>query len=216
MSNRIQRTFACIVVVLSALAPVTLLASPASAFPAGDPVYTFKYKVVATTFIKKSNMTITAPPGIFQGGIDLSTGQLKGSITLPPSSFTQSEAGVGLVTVTAAIEPVKPVTGHVNIGTFQVTSTSVFNIHILSMYAATPTVPLPVPVPKVNLVGDSCITRYPVWVTISGKASLGSPSTLKGKFFIPRFENCQAMTTALNQQVPGRDNTFSATATPAK
>jgi hypothetical protein len=50
------------------------------------------------------------------------------------------------------------------------------------MYPATPDVPVPVPVPKVNLVGDSCITLY---VTISGKANLGSPSTLKGKFFIP-------------------------------
>ena len=214
MEKKTRRALTGLVLVVTALSPVTLLASPASAFPKGDPVYNFKYKVVATTFIKRSNMTMTAPPGVFEGGIDLSTGQLNGSINIPDTKFTQTEAGIGLVTVTAAVEPLKPVTGHVNLGNFHVTSTSVFNIHIKSMYPATPKVPLPLPLPKVNLVGDGCITRHPVTVTISGTASLGSPSTLKGKFLIPLLQNCEAMTSVLNQQIPGPGNTFSATATP--
>jgi hypothetical protein len=197
------------------LAPA-LFAQPASAFPPGDAVYTFKYKVVATTFVKKANLTITPPPGLFTGGIDLSTGRLKGDITLPPSTFTQSESGVGVVTATAALVPVKPVTGHVNLGTFKVTATSVFYIHIVSMYSATPPVTVPsVTVPKTNLVGDSCTTRYPVTVTMSGIASLGAPSTFKGIFAIPLFENCEGMTTAINRQISGFGNTFSATATPS-
>jgi hypothetical protein len=217
MSKRTQRAIAGLVVMLGALVPVTLFAQPASAFPPGDAVYAFNYKVVATTHIQRANLTLTTPPGVFKGAIDLNTGQLKGSISLPNVTFTQSEAGVGLVTATSATVATKPVTGHVNLGTFKVTSTSSFNIHIVTMYPATPALPLPipVPVPKVNLVGDSCTTVSPITVTMSGIASLGSPSTFKGVFSIPDFTNCQAMTTVINQQIPGPGNTFSATASPA-
>ncbi len=217
MSKRTPRTLAAVVLTLTALAPVTMWASPASAFPKGDPIYTFKYKVVATTHIAKASLTMSPPPGIFKGGIDLSTGQLQGSIALPDTTFTQSEEGVGLVTATAAIVQTKPVTGHVNIGTFKVTSTSTFDIHIVSMYLATPTLPIkpPVPVPPVNLVGNSCTTVAPVSVTMSGTAHLGSASTFKGIFTIPDFANCEAMTSVLNEEIPGPGNSFSATATPS-
>ncbi|MGO9876520.1 MAG: hypothetical protein ACLPVY_22315 [Acidimicrobiia bacterium] len=201
--------------IVTALAPVALFAQPASAFPPGDALYTFKYKVVATTFIKKADLTLTTPPGVFQGAIDLNTGQLKGSIALPNVTFTQSEAGVGLVTATSATVSTKPVTGHVNLANFKVTTTSTFNIHIVTMYPDTPSVPLPVPVPKVNLVGDSRTTVAPISVTMSGKASLGSSSTFTGSFTIPDFQNCQAMTTVINQEIPGPGNTFSATASPS-
>jgi len=212
MTKSTRRRFVSIVALVLAVAPVTLLASPASAFPKSDPVYNFKYKIVATTFIKKENLTLTTPPGIFKGGIDLTTGQLKGSISLPNVTFTQSEAGVGLVTATSAIESTKPVTGHVNIGTLKVTSTSTFNIHLVSMYPATPT--LPVSTPKVNLVGNGCTTASPISVTMSGIASFDKPSTFKGTFTIPDFTNCQAMTEVINQEIPGPGNTFSATASP--
>lgn len=215
MKKRTKRRLAGTVVAVLTLAPTALLTSPASAFPKGDPVYTFKYKIVATTFIKKANLTLTTRPGIFKGGIDLSTGQLKGTISLPNVTFTQSEAGVGLVTATSAVVSTKPVTGHVNIGNFKVTSTSTFNIHLVSMYPATPSLPTQLPVPKVNLVGDGCTTVTPITVTMSGKANLGGASTFAGKFTIPDFTNCQAMTEVINQQIPGPGNTFSATATPA-
>jgi hypothetical protein len=215
MTKRTRRTVAGIVAVLATLAPVTLLASPASAFPAGDPIYKFKYKIVATTFIKKEGLTLTTKPGIFQGGIDLSTGALKGSISLPPVTFTQSEAGVGLVTATSAVVSTKPVTGHVNIGTLKVTSTSTFNIHLVSMYPAIPSLPVPAPVPPVNLVGSGCMTAAPISVTMSGIASFDKPSTFTGMFTIPDFTNCQAMTDVINEEIPGPGNTFSATATPA-
>jgi hypothetical protein len=220
---------AVLVAGLSALAPAALFVQPAAAFPKGDPIYMFKYKVLATAHIAKAGLTISPPPGVFQGGIDLATGQLKGSIALPDTTFTQSEAGIGLVTATAAIVSTKPVTGHVNIGNFHVTATSTFNIHIVTMYLATPslptlTLPLPLPlplpippitVPPVNLVGNSCTTASPISVTMSGTAHLGSASTFKGTFTIPNFANCQAMTTVLNEEIPGPGNTFSATASPS-
>jgi len=223
MSKRTQRSLAVLAVTLAALAPAALIAQPASAFPPGDPIYQFKYKVVATSHIAKANLTLSPPPGIFKGGIDLSTGQLQGSISLPDTTFTQSEAGIGLVTATAAIVQTKPVTGHVNIGNFKVSATSVFNIHIVTMYPATPTLPItlpslplpPITVPPINLVGNSCTTASPVSVTMKGTAHLGSASTFAGSFTMPNFTNCGVMTTVINQEIPGPGNTFSATATPA-
>jgi hypothetical protein len=225
MTKRTHRRLTGMILVATALAPATLLATPASAFPKGDPVYTFKYKIVATTHIKRSDTTMTTPPGVFKGGIDLANGQLKGTIALPDVVSSQSLAGPLSLTVTTSVVSTKPVTGHVNIGTLKVTSTSTFNIHIKSMYVNQPSLPvalpigLPVPLPlpplpQVNLVGDGCTTSSPISVTMSGKASFDKPSTFKGVFSIPDFTNCGAMTEVINQQIPGPDNAFQATASP--
>ena len=229
MLRRSRRGRAGMVLVSAALVSTVLLPSPASAFPKGDPVYKFKYNVVATAFVKKMGLTLSPPPGIFKGGIDLANGQLLGSISIPNTTFTQTEAGVGLVTATAAIVPVGPVTGHVNIGNFKVTATSTFNIHIVTMYPATPTVPPlpitlppilgipislpPVSIPKVNLVGDNCTTASPISVTMSGIAHLSGASKFSGGFTMPKFAKCGLMTAVINQEIPGPGNTFSATAT---
>ena len=72
----------------------------------------------------------------------------------------------------------------------------------------------PIPLPKVNLVGNNCQTVAPVNVTMSGIAHLGAPSTFKGTFSIPEFTGCQGFENALNQLIPGPGNTFTATARP--
>ena len=119
------------------------------------------------------------------------------------------------------MEQVKPVTGHVNLDTFKVTSTSVVNIHILTMYASATAPKLPIGLPKlpglppVNLVGNHCMTSTPVAITISGIAKIGQKSKFSGTFSIPDFKNCQSLTTVLNQEIPGPGNTFSAIASPA-
>jgi len=229
MSIGTRRRLTILVVALSAFAPAALFARPAAAFPPGDPVYVFKYNVVATTQIAKIDQTVSPPPGIFQGGIDLATGQLKGSIALPPATFTYPVEGLVPVTATAAIVQVKPVTGHVNIGNFKVTATATFNIHILTAYVSTPTLPTvpitlpvtlpslplpPVTIPPVNLVGNSCQTATPISVTMSGIAHLGAASKFTGTFTIPDLANCGPATSELNQLIAGPGNTFSAVATP--
>jgi len=214
MLSSARRTLAVGVVTLTTLAPAALLARPASAFPKGDSVLNFNYKVVAVTHIKRSNQTVTPPPGTFKGGIDLDTGKLAGNINLPPATFSQSEAGIPLVTVTAATVQVKPVSGHIDLSTLKTTSTSVFSLRIKSMYAALPQLPFPLPVPVVNLVGNSCMTESPISVTMTGTAHLSGPSKFSGTFSIPNFVNCGAMTAALNQEIPGPGNTFTATVTP--
>ncbi len=216
----VRRRFVAAVAGFALLAPLVLTAQPASAFPKDDFVYKFSYKIVASTHVKKLNQTITPPPGRFTGGIDITAGGvLVGSIKLPPVKFTFSPAaGIPLATVTAQIVQAKPVTGNVDLGNFHVTATSTFNLRILSVVPATPTVPgvgpLPVPVPPVNLVGDSCTTEKPIVVTMSGTASLTKKSTFKGTFTIPNLKNCGALTVALNQLIPGPGNTFTATAYP--
>ena len=221
MSVMKRRTLAATVLTLSVVTSLAVAAPTASAFPKGDSVFGFNYRVVATAHIKKQDLTMSPPPGIFKGAIDLDTGQLKGKITIPPATFTQAIGGPLGVTATAAMESVKPVTGHVDLSTFKVTSTSVVNIHILTMYpnVAAPPLPLPIPIsipplPQVNLVGNNCKTSSPVSITISGVAHIGQKSKFSGTFTIPDFANCQAMTTVLNQEIPGPGNTFSAVASP--
>jgi hypothetical protein len=222
MSRKTRRRLAGTLLTLVAISPIALVAQPAAAFPKGDSVFSFNYQVVATATIKKANLTMSPPPGVFKGGIDLDTGKLKGTISLPNTTFTQSEAGVGLVTATAAMVQTKPVTGTINLANFKVTATSTFNIRILTMYPATPTLPvklplsLPISVPQVNLVGKSCTTSTPVTVTMSGIAHIGAASKFSGTFAIPSFKTCGVMTPVLNQEIPGPGNTFSASATPAK
>ena len=225
---------AAIVMALTAASPLVIVAQPASAFPAGHSIFGFNYKVTATAFVKRAGISLTPPPGVFKGAIDLDTGQLKGTIKIPDSSFAQGIVpGLSAVALsaTASMVQVKPVTGHVNLDNYKVTATSVFNIRIRTMYAdmalpALPKIPviggllpigsLPPLIPRVNLVGNGCTTEHPVSVTMSGIAKIGQKSTFKGTFTIPEFTNCQAMTALINQEVPGPGNTFSATAEPVE
>jgi hypothetical protein len=218
-----SRRAVAVVTGLAFLASLIVVAQPALAakkkttkfgFPKSHTVLGFNYKVIASTHIKKLNQTITTPPGgKFLGELDFDTQRLRGIIKLPPVKFTFSQAGIPLATATAQIVAAKPITGKINLDNFKVTTTSTFNMRIVSAYAATPSIPGVGPLP-VNLVGDQCTTEKPIVVTMSGIAKIGQKSTFTGSFTIPKFKTCSVMTTVLNQLVPGPGNTFSATATP--
>ena len=77
---------------LTAFSPLVLGAQSASAFPKGDSVIGFDYKIDATTHIKKSDQTQTVKGGKFHGEVDFDKGLIAGKITLPDS---QSSAGAG-------------------------------------------------------------------------------------------------------------------------
>jgi hypothetical protein len=157
--------------------------------------------------MKTLNSDIVVKGGRFQGGIDFGTNELRGSIILPATTFTFPDGALGLVTATAKINPVGPVTGLVDFNTLTVTATSKFNIRIVSAYVAGTTSP--------NLVGNYCRTSTPITVTMSGPVSLGDASTFSGEFTMPPFTQCGFVTTqALNLVMSGPGNTFSATATP--
>jgi hypothetical protein len=166
----------------------------------------FVYKLTATTHIKKLNQDVTIKNGVMKATVDLATGKLSGSLTLPPAKVTTTEAGLPVLTSTFVMKEAKPVTGKIDFATLKVTATSVFNILITSAEAG------PIPV---NLVGNSCTTTTPVSVTMSGKASFTGPSTFTGTYTIPQFKTCSLLTPVLNQLIPGPGNTFKAVATPS-
>lgn len=196
---------------LTALTPLALGAHSAQAFPKGDSIIGFDYKIDATTVIKKSNQTMTVKGGKFHGEVDFDRGEIAGSIKLPDSKSTVG-AGPAAVQIVARTIPTAPVSGKINLDTFRVTSTSHFLLKIVSM---TPVLPIGgLPIPKVNLVGNACQTVAPIHVTMSGIAHLGAPSVFKGTFSIPVLANCQGMEHVLNQLIPGPGNTFIATARP--
>jgi hypothetical protein len=182
----------------------SLVAMPAAG--AVDPTITVTETLNASTHLKTLNQTVQIPPGTFTATIDLVTGDLTGDIVLPPGTFVLKELGIPLATATMAVQPTKPVTGHVDLSTFAVTATSTFNIKV--------TRAAPALTPSLNLVGNNCTTSTPVSVTMTGTANLAGASTFSGTYTIPPFENCQLLTPALRLLVSGPGNTFNATATP--
>jgi hypothetical protein len=203
------------------LAAVTLTARPAAA---DDSVLPFAYRVDATTHIAKLNQDVVVNNGRFVGAVSLTTFDLEGTLTLPQATVavnleSQGVTGVPLsqiplVTVTAKIVPTKPVTGHVDLHTFQVVATATFHIHIVSMYAGPGANPFQLLPPRPNLVGDNCRTATPMSVTMAGSALPLTPTDFEGEFTIPPFQNCENATPLLNQLIPGPGNTFHAHAEP--
>jgi hypothetical protein len=203
MNGKRRRVLALLAVPALAAGLVAGTAPPAGA---ANPTYPFDWSVKASTYVKKMDQTVSVPRGTFKGKVDLVTGRLTGSISLPPASTTMELAGIGLVRATFKIAQVKPVTGTVNFSTLWTRSTSVFDIKVVRVS--------PVALPSVNLVGDSCKTETPVKVTMAGKASMTASSTFKGTYTIPPLADCGAATLVLNQLVPGPGNTFTAVASP--
>jgi hypothetical protein len=211
MGGKLGRKFAAVVIALGAVSAVAATAQPSGA--AFNPTYKFAYNVDATTHLQKLDQTITVHGGSFTGAIDFSTAteaplaQLRGAITLPQTTFTYQAAGiVPVLTATAKIVPVGPVTGTINLNTLTVSAKSSFNIRIISAK---------INGTNNNLVGDLCGTIKPVTVVMSGPASFGAASTFAGEFVLPKLIYCGvAQTTALNLVMPGQGNTFTASATP--
>jgi hypothetical protein len=197
------RSLAALASPLLALSLLGATATPAPAATAPQAGVPFNYWIDATTTLAKLHQTVTIPRGTFAGSINLSTKTLTGHITLPPATATVSGAGLPLATATFKISEVKPVHGTIDFATLTATATSVFNIQVVSLS--------PAALPFVNLVGDSCMTSKPVSVTMTGSLVA---LVFSGKYAIPPLQNCGAVTSALNLVIPGRGNTFSATATP--
>jgi hypothetical protein len=194
----VRRSIAALAVAVTA-SVVGALSGPVASAGTQLPVH---QDVYATTKIKKSGMTVQAPKGAFDGTVDLETGDLIGTMSIPPSTMTGSLLGLlPVADISFAMEPTRPTTGHVDFATLQSTTTSQFNIRLTNM---TPHGS------NVNLVGDDCKTSSPITITISGPAAISTASSLSGTFTIPDFANCRAMTELLNALIPGPGNTFSA------
>src|SRR5258708_166084 len=110
MGGKLGRRFAAVVIGLSAVCTLAVVAQSTDAF--GSSIYPFNYNVDATTHLKTLDQTIVITGGTFKGGIDFATltdyAPLRGSITLPPATFTYRAVGIlPLITATAKIVPTK-------------------------------------------------------------------------------------------------------------
>ena len=202
MITRMRRGGLAAILVLT-LAAVGLGTAPAAS---ADTIIPVSWHVNASTHIKSLNMDVVVPPGTFDGTIDINTGALQGTLSLPPATSTIKIFGLSLASATFAIQPTGPVTGHVDLATMKVTVNSSFNFLITKV---TPSF-----LPRLNLVGNTCRGSKPVTVSMSGNVNLAGPSTFTSTYAIPSFTGCGLVTPLLNLIVPGAGNTFTATFAP--
>jgi hypothetical protein len=202
MSRTLRRCSRALAAALLACGVVALAAPAASA----DPQVPFSQDVYARTHLAKSGLDITVPRGQFDGTIDLATGQQTGTLTLPPATVTMNLFGMfPLADASFVMAPAGPITGHVDLTTFQVDTTASFNVKLAKL---TPHGT------DINLVGDGCTTVEPITVRMQGVANPTTGGTFASTYTIPDFENCQLMTPVITAFVSGPGNTFVASFAP--
>ncbi len=148
--------------------------------------------------------------GSLSANANLSNNTVTGSITLPQLRKTISVPLLGLPLATAVINvtQAKPVAGTIVISqNSSISATATENIQLTSLSI------LGLPI---NLVGNSCKTKSPASIPLSGPLDLTAPFTVNGTFTIGNFANCGFLTTPLvNLLLPASGNTITATITPS-
>jgi hypothetical protein len=199
-----RRLAALAAVATAAVAAIAFSVSPASA----DTTLNAVYPVNGSTYINSTQSTMSLGPGTLTSSVDLSTLDITGTVSLPPSSGSFDAFGFVPVTATVAFVPVGQttgsITGAVTDGT--VTATSQFTIQITSMTVAGLSAD----------PGSDCETSTPVTITVTSpsdfNAALGG--TLTGTYTIPDFKSCGPLgieTPLINALIPGSGNTISLT-----
>jgi hypothetical protein len=188
-----------------ALTTFGLISAPAAT--AADTIVPVHFAVTASTHLKNLNLDVTVPPGTFDGQVDLTTGSLTGTLSLPPATQKISILGIPLASVTFSLGSSSPVTGTLNLAAGTVSVTASFSFNITSASAAI--------LPKINLVGNNCHGSQPITQTLSGPFSLTGTNTFSSSFTIPKFAGCGLLTPILNLIVPGSGNTFTVSFAPA-
>lgn len=203
--RRARRALAAIGVVLAVASGSLALAPSASA----DPDVPINQNLDVTTHLARLNQDIVTPGGTLTGTLDLGTGDLVGDLTLPPTETWMRLAGlVPLATVGTEVVPTGQITGHVDLATSTITTTSSFDLRIRYVR--------PLGLKAVNLVGNRCQTSRPITLETTGTIDLGTQAgTISGEFEIPPLQNCGASTAVLNLLVAGPGNTFTAAVSPA-
>ncbi len=202
MSQTVRRFSRALAAAVVACGVVVLAAPAASA----DPKIPFSQDVYARTHLAKSGMDITVPPGLFEGTIDLATGEETGNLTLPPATVTMNLFGVlPAADASFVMAPAGPITGHVDLATFNVDTTASFNVKLAKL---TPHGT------DVNLVGDNCTTSEPVTVRMQGVVNPAAGGTFASTYSIPSFQDCQLLTEVITAFVSGPGNTFIASFAP--
>jgi len=200
------RLAAAAAAVLAAGATLAVAAGPASADTASAAAKVHaKYKVTGSTYIKAPNFTLSLGPGSLSSAVNLKTGKLTASLSLPDATGSFTE-GVGIIQipVTATTQFINdgPTTGKLNLGTGAVTTTSKITLRILSLTVGG----FPIS------VGDSCQTKKAVVVSVTSQPGFNilKGGNLAGSYTIGKFSGCGLIArTLINLTIPGAGNTIS-------
>ena len=184
---------------LLAVAGVLASAGPASA----DSTITVKYKVTGSSTLKAPNATLPLGPGKLTSTVDLTTGALTATLSLPNATGSFKEFGLIPVTATAQLINDGPTTGSVDPTTGTVTTTSMITMRIVSLNVAGLNTP----------VGSACQTSTPVSVQVTSQPgfSIVKGGNLAGTYTIPPVHHCLLDTLLINLTLPGPGNTITLT-----
>jgi hypothetical protein len=188
------------------MAATALVATSASAY--ADTTLSATYPVNGSSYIATPGATLPLGPGKLAANVDLNTGAITATLTLPESTGSFKELGLIPVTATAQIINDGPTTGTLNLTTGAVQTTSNITLRLVSLSVAG----LPIP------VGPACETSAPTAVTLNSQPGFNvlKGGTVTGSYGIPAFTNCGLATLVINLTLPGQNNTITLTLGKAK
>jgi hypothetical protein len=160
-----------------------------------------KYKVTGSTFLAGPKATVRLGPGTLSAKVNLSTGKLTATLTLPPATASFKPGNLAPVTATTKFINDGPTTGKVNVNTGAVRTTSNVTLQITSLTLGG------VPIP----VGSRCETINPVVVSLKSLKGFNplNGGKVAGTYTIGKFSHCGLIATPLiNQTVPASGNTI--------
>jgi hypothetical protein len=182
---------------------VGVSASPAAA--AADLSAT--YPINGVSHIASNDSDLPLGPGSLQATVNLDSGALTASVSLPPATGNFKELGFIPVTATVELTEAEPTTGTLDINTGAMQSTSHMNLRLTRLTIAG----LPA------LVGSRCQTERPAEIPLTSQPgfSVLRGGEVSGTYTIPKFEHCLLNTALINLTIPGPGNTLTLTLGPA-
>jgi hypothetical protein len=184
------------VALLAAGATLAIAAGPASA---STNVHA-RYRVTGSTFIKAPNFTLNLGPGKLHSTVNIKTGKLTASLSLPNATGSFDQLGIIPVTATTQFINDGLTTGRLNTTNGKVRTKTKITLRIVSLTVAGIGVP----------VGNSCQTKDAVVVRLASQPgfSVIEGGNLAGSYTIGDFSHCGLATLLINLTIPGSGNTI--------
>jgi hypothetical protein len=159
-----------------------------------------KYKVTGSTYLAGPKATLKLGPGTLSANVNVLTGKVSATLSMPPATGSFKQFGIIPVTATTKFINDGPTTGKINLKTGHVTTTSKITLQIVGLSVAG------IPVP----VGKSCETASPIVVTLKSQPgfNLLGGGKVAGSYTIPDFHHCGLTTLLINQTIPASGNTI--------
>jgi hypothetical protein len=199
-----RRVASILLVTATMAAAIGVGAAPAQA---DDPTFTATYPINGSTHIKATNSDMPLGPGSLRVTLDLTTGAVDGSVSLPPATGSFTEFGIVPVVATTEFIEAAPTTGSVDINTGATQTESHMTLKLTSLKVAG----LPV------LVGNDCETVTPATIDLASQPGFNvvTGGDVSGTYTIPAFAHCLLATPLINLTIPGPGNTITLTLGPA-